>query len=306
MDFSKNMTLAVALIASFSVPQLASSAGTDQEQARLKVVSLMTQSNTRAKIQDINSLSDADYDSLKKIVLQALVEDHLAGNSDFTTENIGLGYNAGQKFMLIEGKPGSKNHIRLMVYDNKVKVDTLQGGPALVKAFDNYIKNFNPQDALQKLLNNSGAALNLSYLLATLKRSTPEIAVDLDNYGAFHDIKEVLSTKIEQGPSAGKDVIELKFVKKDGTPNRSPQDGISVNNFGRIRFYPNVELGKISGAGKTGACVQVCESTKSITCIEKVERTACESQEVFGGMLRCPVTISWNQNLNCTIAQKLQ
>lgn len=308
MNSTKIVTLTLALVAAFCAPQFAFSAGAEQvqEQGRLKVVGLMQQTSIRTKIQGIDALSDADYEKLKQIVLQALIEDKLAGKSDFNLENIGLGYNAGQKFMLIESKPGSKNRILLMVYDNKVKVDTLQGGPTLVAAFNNYVKNFNPQDQLQRLLNQSGAALNLPYLIATLKRSLPEVAVDMDGYEALHDIREVLSVKIEQGPRAGQDLIELKFVKKDGTPNRYPQDGISIDNFGQIRFYPYVELGKVSGAGKTGACVRICESAKDISCVDKVERSACESQEVFGGTLRCPVTINWDQNLNCAIAQKLK
>lgn len=308
MNTTKIVILTMTLIATFSIPQLAFSAFEKQvkEQSHLEIVSLMKQSSTRDKIQNINGLDDADYEILKQEVLQALINDHLTNKSDFNLDDIGLGYNANQKFMLIESKAGSKYRIRLMVYDNKVTLDTLQGGPTLVTAFNNYVENFNSQDQLQRLLNQKGAALNLPYMLATLKRSLPEIALDLDGYEAFHNTKEVLSVNVKQGPRAGQDLIELKFVKKDGTPNKYPQDGISIDNFGQIRFYPYVELGKVSGTGKTGSCVRICDSIPKISCVDNVERSACESQEAFGGKLRCPVTIYWDQNLNCTIAQKLK
>lgn len=297
MKNKKITILVMTLLMGFSGPLFAA------EQNRLHVIELMNQSKTKEKIQNINALSDADYDSLRKTVLQTLIEDRLTGESDFSYEDIGLGYNVGRKFMLVE----SKNVFRIMVYDNKVEIDTLYGGATLVAAFDNYVKNFGTQDQLQRLLNQRGAGLNLPYIMAELKSGLPSISVDLDKYEALHSINplDIMNVMIKDGPRAGQRLTQITFLKKDGTPNRYPKDGININNFGSIRFYPYVELGEVSGEGKTGSCIRICGSANEVACVEKVDRAACESQDVFGGRLRCGVTIKWNQNLNCTIAQKL-
>ena len=111
---------------------------------------------------------------------------------------------------------------------------------------------------------------------------------------------------MEAGPNKSEQLIEVQFKKTGFDYSRvAPGPGIFIDNFGDIRFSPAVKLGKIQSEEIVGSCIRVCESSNSVNCVDNVTEKSCDSQDAFGNRPRCPVTLSWNQNLSCVNASRL-
>ncbi len=258
------------------------------------------------QIKQINTISDNDYDSLRKLVLAKLVEDKLVSINDFSYSDIGLGYKEFDNQLLVESKNESKNRLRLFVFPDRTEVDAIYGGEKFAQAFQSYVTSFGGND-LQSQLSRVGIfELNLAYLLAVMNKEITPLALDLDKYEAIHDKTKVISSTLQYGARKDQKWHQLQFNEKGVDYTQVSGPGVYVDNFGTIRFIPHVKVGRIQSDTATGSCIRkICGATTEVECLENTTNKSCESQEAFGGQVRCKAALFWNQNLKCPMAKQI-
>jgi len=262
---------------------------------------LMKNVATLEPIKNVMSISDNEYDELRKLVLETLVKDRLVTSTDYTFEQIGLGNSHGRLF--IESKEG--NPLKLYVSADHIEIQYITGGESFKKAFQDYINDFGKNDQLSSFNHKHSSRIDLAYLMAVLFKDRAPLALNLDDYENLHDTNDVLSGVIKSGVNAGKEWGELRFRKKKSKRNSYPPEGMTINTFGVVQFDPSIKVGELNKPEARGSCLRKTTSC-SMECVDNVDMKACLSEDAFGGRSKCTSGVIWNQNLSCNFSKQIQ
>lgn len=262
---------------------------------------LMTNGSTKESIKNVMTISDAEYDGLRQLVLKTLVKDRLIGADEYTFDQIGLGFDQGRLF--IESKKGLP--LALYVSDGAVEIKHYSGGEKFKKAFERYIISYG-----------SPMKVNLAYVMAALQEDRLPLEIDLDEYEKFHNEGTVHHGVVESGANKGMEWAELHFLKKISDEEskkaqkrsalsfNSPKQ-ITIDSYGRVQFYPAIKVGVLKKSSARGSCMRRTWLSSEAECVDNVDEASCKNESAFKSPVRCCVRLIWNQNLSCHNSQIL-